>query len=164
MNQDQVKEKLLALKVPCKDFTLVFSGKASKQVNGLYKSADATIVLHNRNFTSDTALMYTALHELTHHLMACRGLDTGRARKGNSVNEAFEAEMRRVWRALALVIKAKFEAVSSGIVSYEQEFLPFFVLPGGATVAEIMIPQLEIAYRTGKMPALLPEHTGGSNA
>lgn len=89
---------------------------------------------------------------------------TGRARKGNSVNEAFEAEMRRVWRALALVIKAKFEAVSSGIVSYEQEFLPFFVLPGGATVAEIMIPQLEIAYRTGKMPALLPEHTGGSNA
>jgi hypothetical protein len=85
---------------------------------------------------------------------------TGRARKGNSVNEAWEAEMRRVWRALALVIKAKFEAVASEIVSYEQEFLPFFVLPGGATVAEIMIPQLEIAYKTGKMPALLPDYSG----
>jgi uncharacterized small protein (DUF1192 family) len=78
MNQDQVKEKLLSLKVPCKDFTLVFSGKASKRVNGLYKPADATIVIHNRNFTNDNALMYTALHEFTHHLMFARGLDTGR--------------------------------------------------------------------------------------
>jgi hypothetical protein len=78
MNQDQVKEKLLSLKVPCKDFTLVFSGKASKRVNGLYKPGDATIVIHNRNFTNDNALMYTALHEFTHHLMFARGLDTGR--------------------------------------------------------------------------------------
>ena len=78
MNQDQVKEKLLSLKVLCKDFTLVFSGKASKRVNGLYKPGDATIVIHNRNFTNDNALMYTALHEFTHHLMFARGLDTGR--------------------------------------------------------------------------------------
>ena len=79
MNQDQVKEKLQALKVPCKDFTLVFSGKASKRVNGLYKPEESVIILHNRNFTNDTSLMYTALHEFTHHLMACRGFAAGRS-------------------------------------------------------------------------------------
>jgi hypothetical protein len=82
---------------------------------------------------------------------------TGRARKGNAVNEAFEAEMRRRWRALALVIKAKLEAVSTGIVSFEEEFLPYIVLPGGQTVAERILPGLEDAYRTGRIPALLPD-------
>lgn len=86
---------------------------------------------------------------------------TGRMRKGNSVSEAFEAEMRRRWRALNLVIKAKLEAVETGIVSFEQEFLPFFVLPSGQTVSEVMIPQLENAYKTGRIPTLLPEQTGG---
>lgn len=79
MNQDQVKEQLLSLKVPCKDFSLVFSGKASKKVNGLYRPAFSTIVIHNRNFTNDNALMYTALHEFTHHIISCRGLVTGRS-------------------------------------------------------------------------------------
>ncbi len=78
MNQDQVKEKLLSLKVPCPDFTLVFSGKASCRVNGLYKPALASIVLHNKNFTNDNALIYTALHEFTHHLAHTRNLVSGR--------------------------------------------------------------------------------------
>lgn len=82
---------------------------------------------------------------------------TGRARKGNAVSEAFEGEMRRRWRALALVIKAKLEAVSTGIVSFEEGFLPYIVLPGGQTVAERILPGLEDAYRTGKVPALIPD-------
>jgi hypothetical protein len=73
-----VKEKLLSLKIPCDDFTLVFSGKASARVNGLYKPGIMTIIIHNRNFQNDDALMYTALHEFTHHIAHTRNLIPGR--------------------------------------------------------------------------------------
>ena len=50
---------------------MVFSGKASKKVNGLYKRGgdEKTIVLHNKNFSNDDTLMFTAIHELTHHVL-----------------------------------------------------------------------------------------------
>ena len=70
--------------------------------------------------------------------------------------DAYNAELRRLWRALALVIKAKLEAVESGIATFENEFLAHIVLPGGKTVSEQVGPQIEAAYKTGKpMPLLL---------
>lgn len=57
---------------------------------------------------------------------------------------------------LALVIKAKLEAVAAGITSFEDEFLAHIMLPSGGTVGEWARPQLEVAYSTGAMPALLP--------
>lgn len=74
MNQDQVKEALLSLEVSTVDFTLIFSGKASKKVNGLYKPATQEIVIHNKNFKNDNALMFTAIHELVHHIAMTRQL------------------------------------------------------------------------------------------
>ena len=75
MNQDAVKEKLLMIKDAPLEFSLVFSGKKSKKVNGLYKPNSREIILHNRNFKSDDAgdnlLLYTAIHEYAHHLHAC---------------------------------------------------------------------------------------------
>jgi hypothetical protein len=68
MNQDQVKSILLEVEECTSPFTLVFSGKANKKVNGLYKPETAEIVLHNNNFDSDNQLLYTALHEFAHHL------------------------------------------------------------------------------------------------
>ena len=68
MNQDQVKSILLEVEECPTPFTLVFSGKANKKVNGLYKPENAEIVLHNKNFESDNQLLYTALHEYAHHL------------------------------------------------------------------------------------------------
>lgn len=68
MNQDFIKEKLLQLKKTDMDFTLILTGKASKKVNGLYKPATKEILLHNRNFTNDNQVMYTAIHEYAHHL------------------------------------------------------------------------------------------------
>jgi hypothetical protein len=82
---------------------------------------------------------------------------TGRVRKGGAVNEAFESELRRRWRALALVLKAKLEAVQTGIVTFEEEFLPYIVLPGGQTIGEKIIPGLDAVYATGKLPKLLPD-------
>ena len=76
-----------------------------------------------------------------------------------SSEEKCAAEMRRRWRCLALVIKAKLEAVQSGIAEFEEEFLAHIILPNGETAGEWMKPQIAMAYETGKMSPLL---TGGA--
>lgn len=81
---------------------------------------------------------------------------TGLRRKSTAVNEIYQQDVRRRWRALTLVIKAKLEAVQTGIVAFEQEFLAHIVLPNGQTVAEAVLPAIEESYRTGKVQALLP--------
>ena len=71
MNQDQLAEKLRTLAdVP--PFTLVFSGKKSKKVDGLYKPAEREILIHNKNMSGDSDLLYTAIHEFAHHVVSCQ--------------------------------------------------------------------------------------------
>ena len=67
----------------------------------------------------------------------------------------YEQAVRQRWRALALCIKAKLEAAAVGIVTLDQEFLAHMVLPGGRTIGDTIIPQLEHAIETGEMPKLL---------
>jgi hypothetical protein len=55
-----------------------------------------------------------------------------------------------------LLIKAKLEAVTSGITSIDEEFMPNICLPDGRTVGEFIQPQIEESYRTGQMPPMLP--------
>lgn len=69
MNQDDVKEMLLKIKESELDFSVTFTGKESKKVNGLYKPETHEILLHNKNFKNDNQLVYTAIHEYTHHLI-----------------------------------------------------------------------------------------------
>lgn len=57
------------------DFTVTQSGKKSKKVNGLYKPDTHEIILHNKNFNSENQLIYTALHEYTHHVIAEKQLE-----------------------------------------------------------------------------------------
>lgn len=66
------------------------------------------------------------------------------------------AELRRRWRAPALVIKAKLEAVESGIRTFDEEFVADTVLPDGRTVAQWLLPQVDAAAVSGFMSALLP--------
>lgn len=82
--------------------------------------------------------------------------DTGRARSQGSAEAAYEQAVRQRWRALALVIKAKLEAVETGIVTFEDEFLAHLVLPNNETIGDWIRPQVENAYETGDMPSLLP--------
>jgi hypothetical protein len=72
----------------------------------------------------------------------------------------YERAVRQSWRALALVIKAKLEAVAAGITTVEEEFLAHMVLPSGATVGEWAIPQIALAYERNTMPALMPGVNG----
>jgi hypothetical protein len=81
MNQERVRQILLDIADPKTEFTLIFSGKESSLVNGLYKPQSREIIIHNRNFSSDDQLVYTAIHEYAHHLHCERkgGLSSGRA-------------------------------------------------------------------------------------
>lgn len=62
------------------------------------------------------------------------------------------------WRALGLIVKAKLEAVDIGILTIEQAFMGETVMPDGSTVNELMLPQIESAYKSGQMPPLLEFH------
>ncbi len=79
-----------------------------------------------------------------------------RHRKPAAAQAAWEQACRAQWRALALVVKAKLEAVAAGISTLEQEFLAHILLPSGETVGRWMAPQIQRTYQTWKMPALLP--------
>lgn len=68
---------------------------------------------------------------------------------------AWEQACRQKWRALALVIKAKLEAVDAQISTLEDEFLAHMILPSGETMGEWAKPQIEEAYRVGHMPKTL---------
>lgn len=72
MNQDQVKELLLALDRDVPGFSVIFSGKKSNKVDGLYYPDRQEIIIHNKNFTDDSQLIYTAIHEYAHHLQHAR--------------------------------------------------------------------------------------------
>ena len=66
-----------------------------------------------------------------------------------------EQENRRRWRSLLLVIKAKLEAVQTGIATFENEFLSYTVMPDGQTFGEWAAPQFKEMTATGRMPLLL---------
>lgn len=87
----------------------------------------------------------------------------GNRRSDAQIEAAYEQAVRQRWRALALVIKAKLEAVESGIVTFEEEFAMHMVLPNGTTVGDWVVPQIAESYATGKMPpALLALPAGGT--
>ena len=69
MNQDRIKEILMDIEATQLDFSVTLTGKESKKVNGLYKPDTYEILLHNKNFETDNQLIYTAIHEYTHHLL-----------------------------------------------------------------------------------------------
>ena len=65
---------------------------------------------------------------------------------------------RRLARALLLVLKAKLEAVESGVSVFEDEFLANIVLPDGGLVGQQVKPAIASAYSGKPMPPLLPNY------
>ncbi|MBW3538740.1 MAG: hypothetical protein KY476_00570 [Planctomycetes bacterium] len=71
----------------------------------------------------------------------------GHRRSDKDRIRAWDQGCRQRWRALALCIKAKLEAVECGISEFESEFMAQIVDPGsGRTVGEIMRPQIAQRY------------------
>ncbi|MCL2210623.1 MAG: hypothetical protein FWB95_01740 [Treponema sp.] len=118
MNQDKVKQKLLAIEDAPLEFSLVFSGKKSKKVNGLYKPASREIIIHNRNFQEDDAgqnlLLYTAIHEYAHHLHAC-------SRGGTLSPRAHNPEFWAIFHGL--LEKAEKKKIYSDVFAVSPELL-----------------------------------------
>jgi hypothetical protein len=81
------------------------------------------------------------------------------ARSKEAAEKVWEQACRQRWRALALVIKAKLEAVESGITTFEDEFMAHIVMPDGQTVSTHIRPRIAEAYAGGKMLPLLPPPT-----
>jgi hypothetical protein len=83
--------------------------------------------------------------------------DAGRVRTKEKMMECWEQACRARWRALVLVVKAKLEAIASGIVSMDDEFLAYTALPTGQTIGQAFSHQIQTMINTGRVPMLLPE-------
>jgi len=92
MNQDQLKLKLDEY-TDHKEFSVIFSGKHSKKVDGLYHPEKQEIIIHNKNFTTDDQMMYTALHELSHHIDFTDN-------RGKTTRNAHGGEFRSIFHSL----------------------------------------------------------------
>lgn len=80
--------------------------------------------------------------------------DTGRERAPGAIQQLLEQGRRQRFRALLLVLKAKLEAVETGITTLEDEFLSALLIEGDVTFGEYCRPKLaQIAM--GAMPPML---------
>lgn len=77
-----------------------------------------------------------------------------RPRGVEDVKRKVDQACRQRFRALALVIKAKLEAVQSEIASFEEEFYAHIVMPGGKTVYQMTHEQVKEAYLGNRVPQL----------
>ena len=131
--------------------TIVKRYGASKFANG-WDGEGATILFEMKNRRVRFDVPIPPLEEFRKMVKwgKERELPDGEAQK------LHDQEIRRRFRALLLIIKAKLEAVESNITTFEEEFLAHIVLPGGQTVGEWLTPQIETSYEKGKLPPLLP--------
>jgi len=81
-----------------------------------------------------------------------RNVAPSETRGRKTAEERAAQENRRRWRALVLILKAKLEAVHSGIVTMEEEFLPYMQMKDGRTVAEWAVTEIQPALEAGTMP------------
>lgn len=78
---------------------------------------------------------------------------TPKGRKPHNEDKALETAIRETWRRLLLRVKGKVATISDSVEEFEIEFQPYIVMPDGRTLGEIMQPQIDEAYRTGRMPS-----------
>jgi hypothetical protein len=86
--------------------------------------------------------------------------DKGRSRREPAARIVREQGVRQRWRALALVVKAKLEAVESGISTVEDEFLSFILVDEEHTVGEVLRDGMAKKYFGINAPHLLPAWSG----
>ena len=150
MNNDQIKQILLKIQ-PCEvDFSVVLSGKQSKRVNGLYKPDSREIILHNRNFSSDNLLLYTAIHEYAHHLHFCSDNPPGSTR-------AHTRRFRNVFHTL--LNKAEEMGLYRGVFELDPRFAELtakirsaFIIPHGSLMksfGQALLQAQDLCEETG---------------
>ena len=137
MNQDQVKEILLQLNEDVEEFSVIFSGKESRKVNGLYHPDSREIIIHNKNFANEQLMIYTAIHEFAHHVHI-----TGSPVPVGS--RAHTIEFRRIFHHLLNVAEEK------GYVRNVFEADQDFAVLTEAIKKNMIGPQGELARKLGE--------------
>lgn len=116
--------------------------------------AAITFTMRGRRILFRLAMPDPKAREFTH-------TDLGKVRSASVAETAWEQACRSRWRALALVIKAKLEAVEVGIVVFEDEFLANTIPPGASiTFGEAMRENMRLAHEKTELTPLLP-YLGG---
>ena len=82
---------------------------------------------------------------------------TGKVASPTAAQNGYEQAVRQRWRALALVVKAKLEAVETGIATFEEEFYAYTVLPSGRTIFEETSEQVAEQLASGRPAPLMLE-------
>lgn len=127
--------------------TSVEVGKSRMEVEKLLQKHGATQVIIGTDSEHGGGFVHFALDGRQYRLFVPK-------REGNRNERQVERER---WRALLLLLKAKLEVVASEMVTMEQEFLAYVMLPNGRTVGAEISESLAKSYGSGKMPKLLPE-------
>lgn len=93
MTQEQLAITLRTIEDCPVDFSVVFSGKKSRRINGTYKPETREIRINEHNFESDNLLLYTAIHEYAHHI---HSVENGNAAPVRHHNSEFMAILYRL--------------------------------------------------------------------
>jgi len=126
----------------CQGFAYGWDGKGNR--------AMISFEMNGRGYRIAVPLPAKDAREFTHTA------ERGKPRTPQAAEAAWEQGTRQRYRALALAVKAVLEAAESGIWTIERVLESFMLLPNGQTVGDWVQPQIERAYLTGEMPALLP--------
>lgn len=105
------------------------------------KGASINFIAHGRQFRWQLPMPDRASREFTR-------TPTGKPRSQSAGDAAYTQAVRAQWRALLMVIKAKFVAIEAGITTFDEEFLAQTVVPEtNLTVAQMMLPTVEAQYK-----------------
>ena len=75
-------------------------------------------------------------------------------READVARAEWEKATRQQWRVLLLLLKAQFEAIENNVITAEEAFLPWILMPGGRTIGQEVLPQLQAAADGGQLKAL----------
>lgn len=78
---------------------------------------------------------------------------------GETKASVYAQRQRQRMRSLLLVIKARLEAVESGVETFEDSFMANIVMPSGKLLGQEVRQGIAQAYETGEMPTLLPDYS-----
>jgi hypothetical protein len=143
--------------------TEVTSDRSRSEIERTLRRYGATAFAYGWTDTDATVMFEMADRRNRNDRAFTHTPEKGLRRSQDAAEREWEQAQRQRWRALALVIKAKLEAVDAGITTMEQEFGMFILLPNGQTVGDAVLPEIATAYATGAMPRLLLALPGGAS-
>ena len=143
--------------------TIVSANRSIEEIERILKRYKASQFVTGRDDESGRALVAFKVGKISYKLELpipkkddFKKDSRGWLRKDAAIERDWEQAYKQRWRVMALVIKAKLEAVECGISTFEQEFMTNIILPGGQTVRDFLAPQLVQAIESGIMPRVLP--------